>query len=382
MRLNRCFWRIGLGVLALVVLGAQYGCQPAGTPGDSAPLAERADVGSEAVEPEGPATSPQDEGPGEVSAAAVETTAEKTGVPLGLPPVPVPEDNPQTPEKIALGKLLYFDTRLSKDGTISCATCHDPEMAWTEQEATSTGIGGQVGGANSPTVINAAYAKKQFWDGRADSLEEQALGPIENPIEMGHSLDVLVKELAEIPEYKDGFQKVFGTEVTKDGIAKAIASFERTVLSGNSPYDQFKAGDKDALTKSQKRGMELFEDLGCATCHAPPLFSNYGYYNAGVGMDKDPPDAGRKAVTDKDRDLGKFRVPALREVANTGPYYHDGSVATLEEAVAIMAGGGKDSPKVSGMLKAIGEEKVSEQDKKDLVEFLKALSGEFPGKDG
>ena len=313
--------------------------------------------------------------------AAAEAKAEKTGVPLGLPPVPVPEDNPQTPEKIALGKMLYFDKRLSKDGTISCATCHDPEMAWTEHRATSKGIGGQVGGANSPTVINAAYAKKQFWDGRAASLEEQALGPMENPIEMGHSLDVLVKELAEVPEYKEGFQKVFGTGVTKDGMAKAIASFERTILSGNSPYDQFKDGKEDALTESQKRGLELFEDLGCATCHAPPLFSNYGYYNAGVGMDKDPPDEGRKAVTGKDRDLGKFRVPALREVANTGPYYHDGSVATLEEAVALMADGGKDSPKVSGMLKALRDEEVSEKDKKDLVEFLKALSGEFPGKD-
>jgi len=359
MSRNLYSWLIGFWLLAPVLALVQTGCQPTDSSSES------------------PA-------PGDAQAEPVSNTAadgEQSGVPLGLPALPVPDENPQTPEKIALGKMLYFDKRLSKDGTISCATCHDPEMAWTEHRATSKGIGDQVGGANSPTVINAAYAKKQFWDGRADTLEDQALGPIENPIEMGHDLDVLVKELAEIPEYKEGFQKVFGTEVTKDGIAKAIASFERTVLSGNSPYDRFETDDKDALTESQKRGMELFDELSCSTCHAPPLFSNYGYYNAGVGMDKEKPDEGRKAVTGKDRDLGKFRVPSLREVANTGPYYHDGSVETLEEAVAIMAGGGKDDPKVSAMLKGLRDEDVSEQDKKDLVEFLKALSGEFPGKD-
>jgi len=381
MRPSSFLRSIGPCVLMLVTLGAQYGCQPAHAPQDSTRPAERPDAESEAAQPKEPATGPEDEGPGDSPVSGSESTNALLDVPLGLPPVPVPDDNPQAPEKIALGKMLYFDKRLSKDGTISCATCHDPEMAWTEHRATSKGIDGQIGPVNSPTVINAAYAKKQFWDGRAESLEEQALGPIENPIEMGHDLDVLVKELAEIREYKEGFEKVFGTEVTKDGIAKAIASFERTILSGNSPYDRFEAGDKDALTESQKRGMELFDGLSCSTCHPPPLFSNYGYYNAGVGMDKEQPDEGRKAVTKNDRDLGKFRVPSLREVANTGPYYHDGSVKTLEEAVAIMAGGGKDDPKVSAMLKGLRDEEVSEQDKKDLVEFLKALSGEFPGQD-
>ena len=313
------------------------------------------------------------------------TASGQPKVPLGLPPLPVPEDNPMTVEKIALGKALYFDKRLSKDGTISCATCHDPKTAWTEREATSTGIGGQVGGTNSPTVINAAYAKAQFWDGRAASLEEQALGRVDNPIEMGHDLDVLVKELDKIPEYKTGFQNVFGTAslaaggtaVTKEGIGKAIAAFERTVLSGNSPYDKYMAGRKDALTAAQKRGLELFNDH-CATCHAPPLMSNYRYYNAGIGMDKKKPDEGRKAVTGRDRDLGKFRVPTLREVASTGPYFHDGSVETLEKAVDLMANGGKGSKKVSVMLKALREEEISKQDRKDLVEFLKALSGDYP----
>lgn len=299
-------------------------------------------------------------------------------VPLGLPPLPVPDDNPMTAEKVELGKLLYFDKRLSKDGTISCATCHDPTMAWAEHDPTSTGIDGQVGGANSPTVINAAYAEVQFWDGRAGSLEEQALGPIENPIEMGHDLTELVPQLNEIAGYRERFQAVFNTDVTADGIAKAIAAFERTVLSGNSPYDKYKAGDESALTESQKRGMQVFEDVGCSSCHGAPLFSNYKFYNTGIGMDKDPPDEGRMAVTGDERDLGKFRVPSLREVANTAPYFHDGSVATLEEAVAIMAAGGMDNPNLSPLLKGIGSRGVSEQEIADLVEFLKALSGDFP----
>ena len=299
--------------------------------------------------------------------AATETPAPGTGagtpiavsVPLGLPPLPIPADNPMTAEKVELGKLLYFDKRLSKDGTISCATCHDPQIAWAEDEPTSTGIDEQVGDKNSPTVINAAYADVQFWDGRAASLEEQALGPIENPIEMGHDLEELVPQLNEIAGYRERFQAVFGTDVTSEGIAKAIAAFERTVLSGNSPYDQYKAGDESALTEAQKRGLQAFEDIGCSSCHTSALFSNYKFYNAGIGMNKEPPDEGRMAVTGDERDLGKFRVPSLREVANTAPYYHDGSVATLEEAVALMTDGGIDNAGLSPLLKGIGSRGLS-----------------------
>jgi len=251
-------------------------------------------------------------------------------------------------------------------------------MAWTDHSATSTGIDGQVGGANSPTVINAAYATSQFWDGRAASLEEQALGPIENPIEMGHKLDDVIAALNEIPAYKEKFQEVFGTDVTKEGIAKAIAAFERTVLSGNSPYDKFRAGDESALTDAQKAGLALFEDAGCSTCHKPPEFSNYGFYNAGVGMDKETPDAGRQAVTGEEKDLGKFRVPALREVANTGPYFHDGSCDSLEKAVAMMAAGGVANDNLSSMLKAVAGKSLTAEDQANIVEFLKALSGEYP----
>jgi cytochrome c peroxidase len=314
-------------------------------------------------------------------AADVTGTPYEVSVPLGLPPLPIPDDNPMTVEKIELGKLLYFDKRLSADGTISCATCHDPQMAWAEDTPTSTGIGGQVGDKNSPTVINAAYAPVQFWDGRASSLEEQALGPIENPIEMGHDLKELVPQLnkiEDIPGYRQRFQEVFNSEVTSEGMAKAIAAFERTILSGNSPYDQYQAGDESAMTEAQQRGMRTFEDIGCSSCHASPLFSNYKFYNAGIGMDKDPPDEGRMAVTGDERDLGKFRVPSLREVANTAPYFHDGSVATLEEAVALMTRGGIDNPNLSPLLRGIGTREVSDQEIADVVEFLKALSGDFP----
>lgn len=304
--------------------------------------------------------------------------AELPKVPLGMPEVPIPSDNAMTAAKVELGKMLYFDKRLSKDGTISCATCHDPNEAWAEHEPTSTGIANQVGGRNSPTVINAAYLTTQFWDGRMATLEEQALGPIEDPIEMGHKLDDLVKELSKIKGYEERFQEVFETGVTKEGIGKAIAAFERTVLSGNSPYDRFKDGDDKALTEAQKRGMKTFASAGCQACHAPPTFSNGNFYNVGVGMDQEKPDEGRKDFTGKDGDRGKFRVVPLREVANTGPYFHDGSVATLEEAVALMAAGGKDNPNLSTRIKMVGQKNLTAEDQQDLVKFLEALSGEFP----
>ncbi len=282
-----------------------------------------------------------------------------------------------TAEKVALGKLLYFDPRLSKNKDISCATCHDPKMAWTEHKATSEGIGGHFGERNSPTVINAAYAPSQFWDGRAATLEEQAVGPIENPIEMGHDMTVLVPMLNDIPEYKKRFQNVFGTDVNEEGIAKAIAAFERTVLSGNSAYDKFKDGDESALTDQQKNGMELFNE-SCVVCHAPPLFSNYTFMNAGIGMDAEEPDVGRKEVTGNDRDMGKFRVPMLRDVEKTYPYFHDGSAEKLEEAVKIMAQGGIENPNLSPMMKAVKSAELSEEDQKDIVAFLKSLNGEYP----
>jgi len=308
--------------------------------------------------------------------AAADRAAD-TALPLGLPPLPVVADNPITPEKVELGKLLYFDQRVSLDNTISCATCHDPHAAWAEHTPTSKGIRGQLGGRNAPSVINAAYATSQFWDGRAKTLEDQAVGPVGNPIEMGHSMAAVVQRLQKIPDYRRRFQEVFGSDVTEKGFAQAIAAFERTVLSGNSAYDRYKAGDKTALNEAQQRGLERFTQ-NCASCHAPPLFSNYRFCNAGVGMDREKPDVGRKAVTGKESDTGKFRVPGLREVANLYPYFHDGSVEKLEDAVALMADGGKDNPHLANQFRTIRQAGLTPQDRSDLVQFLKALSGTFP----
>jgi len=351
---------------------------------ETPPAAEAQPAAEPAAQPE--MTPPAAEAPA-AEAAPAESSAAQTPpagtpyelkIPLGLPPLEIPADNPMTVEKIELGKMLYFEKRVSKDGTISCATCHDPQMAWAEHTPTSKGIHEQVGGRNSPTVINAAYAAAQFWDGRAATLEDQALGPVANPIEMGNTMEGMIQNLDAIPQYREMFQKVFGTGVTPEGFAKAVAAFERTVLSGDSPYDRFKAGQEDALTDAQKRGLELFENSGCADCHTPPLFSSYEYYNAGVGMDKETPDEGRKAVTGEDHDLGAFRVPSLREVANTAPYFHDGSAATLEEAVALMAAGGKDNPHRSVEFDTVREAKLTPEQQKDIVEFLQALSGTYP----
>jgi cytochrome c peroxidase len=359
-----------VAVAGLVLPGCSRGPEKKTPPKSAAqkpaPAAPAAKVDEPAAKPEQKPTEP-----------AEKPAASSRAVPLGLPPAPTPADNPTTPEKVELGRMLYFDKRVSKDGSVSCATCHDPKKAWAEHEPSSTGIGGQKGDRNSPTVINSAYATSQFWDGRAKTLEEQATGPVENPIEMGHTMVAVVEALGKIPEYQERFRKVFGTGVTKEGFAKAIAAFERTVLSGDSPYDRFAAGDEKALSDAQKHGWQLFRE-NCSTCHTQPLFSSYKFFNAGVGMDRPKPDEGRKKVTGKDSDLGKFRVPALRNVADTAPYFHDGSVAKLEDAVALMAGGGKDNPNLSEMLKSVRDTKFSEKDRQDMVEFLKALSGKYP----
>ena len=197
-----------------------------------------------------------------------------------------------------------------------------------------TGIGGRKGTRNSGTILDAAYMDFQFWDGRAKTLEEQALGPIHNPVEMGEQLDNVVRKLSAIDDYRTQFKAVFGTDVTADGIAKAIAAFERTVLSGPSPYDRFMTGDKTSVSESAVRGMRLFDGkAGCHTCHQPPLFSDQSFHNIGVGMDWPQPDVGRQAVTKNPLDRGKFKTPSLRNVALTWPYFHDGSAATLGDVV-------------------------------------------------
>lgn len=306
---------------------------------------------------------------------AVSLPAFAEDLPLGLPPIKYPKDNPSTPEKIALGKQLYFDPRLSLDNTVSCATCHDPRKGWSNGEAVATGVGGLKGGRNSPTIINAAYGRLQFWDGRAASLEEQALGPIQNPIEMTMPLDKVVERLNQIAGYKQQFQSIFGTDVTSEGIALAIAAYERTVLSGDAPYDRFKAGDAAALSESAQRGLKLFTGKAhCSACHSGPNFTDNAFHNIGVGMDKDMPDLGRFEISGLEGDKGAFKTPTLREIARSAPYMHDGSQGTLEEVVEHYNKGGAPNPQLD---EEIFELKLTPEEKSDLITFMKeGLSSE------
>jgi cytochrome c peroxidase len=301
--------------------------------------------------------------------------------PLGLPPIFWPDDNPYTAEKAELGKLLFFDKRLSSDGTIACASCHDPARAFGDGAANSLGILGQRGGRSAPTVINRAYSTLQFWDGRAATLEDQAKGPIANPIEMTIDKETdlahnnAVKRLQGVPGYVARFQKVFGTaDFTLDHVVQAIATFERTVLSGNSPYDRFQDGDQTALSPAQKRGMEVFfKKAACDSCHLGFNFTDGSYENIGIGMDRPNPDLGRYLVTRREEEKGAFKTPTLREIIHTAPYMHDGSLKTLEEVVEHYDKGGIKNPYLNQRIKLLH---LTAQEKKDLVEFLKALSGE------
>ena len=325
--------------------------------------------------------------------------------PPGFPGVVsyLPASNPLTKGRVELGKQLYFDPRMSADTTVSCATCHDPAKGWTDNQVTSVGIFGQVGARNAPTVLNTAYGRSMFWDGRAPSLEGQAQGPIQNKIEMGdQSYEEIIDRLRAIPGYRDQFRKVFGTDVTLDGMAKAIASFERVAaISANSPFDKYKySSDEDpdrnkAMTDSQKRGMVLFglelndddefktdvvlKKANCTACHSGFNFSDERFHNLGVGWveeTKEFKDPGRWGVTAtgaKDpAELGAFKTPTCRDVEKTGPYMHDGSEATLEAVVEYYDRGGNVNPTLDRDMKPL---KLTTEEKADLVAFLKGLTG-------
>ena len=309
---------------------------------------------------------------------SVTASAQSPEVPAGLKPVKWPADNPSSAAKIELGKQLYFDGRLSKDGKVSCASCHDPKKGFSNGERFATGVGGAKGGRSAPSVINAAYYRQQFWDGRAKSLEEQALGPIQNPIEMAETLDSVVAKLNGIDGYRVQFKAVFGTDVTSDAIGKAIAAYERTVLSGNAPYDAFKAGDTSALSQAAARGQKLFFGKGnCSACHAGSNFSDNSYHNTGIGMDQEKPDKGREAVSRLEGDRGAFKTPTLREIVRTAPYMHDGSLQTLEQVIEHYTKGGIANDYLDEELFPL---RLTADDKKDLVIFLKEglSSSDYP----
>lgn len=289
--------------------------------------------------------------------------------------VPIPPTNLNYKAKVELGKQLYFDGRLSKNGAISCAFCHNPGTGFADPRQTSIGIDGGVGGRQSPTVYNTGFNHVQFWDGRAASLEEQAIGPIHNPIEMGETHENVVAKLNKIKGYREQFQAVFGTDVNLQGLAEAIAAYERTVISTDSDFDKYVTGNKRAMTESAIRGMAVFKGKGrCVLCHNGPNFTDNQFHNLGVpqvGPLKE--DLGRYNVTRDDRDKGAFKTPTLRSIAETAPYMHDGAFATLEAVVDFLDEGGGANSNLSPLIKKLG---LSKGEKTDLVEFLHALSGE------
>ncbi len=296
-------------------------------------------------------------------------------IPLGLDQwLPVVDSNALTLPKVELGRKLFFDKRLSRDGAIACASCHIPEKAFTNGEAVAVGIGGRRGARNVPTLFNRIYGLSQFWDGRKASLEEQALEPIQNPKEMDMSLGELEKRLEQIPEYREGFAGVFGGKPEAANIARAIASFVRTLLAAGSPLDRFEHGEQEALSGQARRGLELFRGKAhCIACHSGPNFTDERFHNTGVAWrDGRLLDEGRFAVTGKPGDRGTFKTPTLREIGRTAPYMHDGSIPSLEEAVDYYDRGGNRNPHLDQEVKPLH---LTAEEKRALAAFLLSLSG-------
>lgn len=334
------------------------------------------------------------------------------GIPVDLWNYFVPSGNPVTPAKAELGRKLFFDSRLSADGKISCATCHDPKRAFTDGKRVAEGIDGRVGTRNSPTLLNSMFSTGQFWDGRADTLEAQAAMPLTNPDEMGNrSLEDALSKIARVPEYIRDFKEVFGGPVSIDGFSKAIAAFERTLVSADSPVDRYLAGDLNALSEPARNGLILFRTRArCGVCHVFnqnfaafatfPFFTDGNYRNTGVAanfvgfnelarramiaardrsgralslLSKHARSAelGRFVTTGNTLDIGAFRTPSLRNVELTAPYFHDGSAATLQEVVRFYVKGGNENPNRDWQLEPVA---LSENEQHDLIEFLKALT--------
>lgn len=319
------------------------------------------------------------------TAPSPEWEAANPTIPLPEPPLGVSHtwdelEEPPTPETVRLGKWLFYDTRLSADNTIACVTCHRPAHAFSEPTPVSTGIDGQKGGRKAPTFINAAWGllPHMFWDGRAASLEEQALGPVENPIEMGNTHEQMIDTLEGIDGYAPYFEEAFGSPgITNDRVAKAIADYERTRMSGNSPYDRWKAGDESAVSDRVKLGDELFFDkAGCNQCHLGYNFTDTLFHNLGVGWDGETEefaDKGRSEITGNENELGAFKTPTVREVTKRAPYMHDGSVATLREVMDLYNRGGDANPHLDPKIQPLD---LSEEEIDALIAMMEALEGE------
>jgi len=302
----------------------------------------------------------------------------KLKIPFGLEEsaVVIPEDNPLTREKIELGRLLFFDKRLSKDNTVACANCHLSRFGFTDGQKVATGIRGQKGGRSAPASINRVFSKAQFWDGRAATLEEQSIGPFINPIEHGFANhDEMIAKMKKIQGYRKLFKQVFGTDITIADVGKAIASFQRTILSGNSPADRFDMGQEEkAISPEARRGLGLFrEKARCTKCHSGFNFTDEKFHNLGIGWDTNTVDLGRYMVTKTPVDIGAFKTPTLREIARTAPYMHDGRFKTLEEVVNFYNQAGVKNPHQDELIIPL---ELTDQEKHDIVEFLRTLNGE------
>jgi cytochrome c peroxidase len=310
----------------------------------------------------------------------------ETKIPLGLPPLSFETENRPTMESVALGRKLFFEVRLSSDDTLSCAGCHRPAQHFTDGRQFALGVNHQMGTRNTPTVLNAAYNLAQFWDGRAEGLEAQALGPIASSKEMNLPHQLCVEKLSADAAYRAEFASVFGAgEITMEKVVKAIASFERTLLSGNSPFDRYQyGGERSALSSSAVRGLAVFTDKNkgnCSTCHRIEekfaLFTDHKFHNIGAGMNAagELTDLGRFHQTKQENDRGMFRTPSLRNVALTAPYMHDGSLKSLKEVLDFYVGGGNSNPQLDREIRPL---KLAAQEKNDLIAFLESLTGELP----
>jgi cytochrome c peroxidase len=286
-------------------------------------------------------------------------------------PMPVPPDNPLTPEKVALGRQLFFDERLSGDGSRSCYSCHLCEHGLTDGLPKAIGAFNKSLPRSSPTLWNIGYHHEFYWDGRSASLEKQASAAWTGA-NMGAKADEIVTKLNALQGYKTQFHKVFNGDATPDNVAKAIAAYERTIISGNTAWDRWKAGDANAMSASAIRGWNIFQAIKCNNCHDGVLFTDQQYHNVGIGMDQKEPDPGRGKVTNKPEDTGAFKTPTLRDIAKSAPYFHDGSAPTLEAALDIMLAGGKPNEHLDK--KNLEKHNISPDQREDLLNFLKALN--------
>jgi cytochrome c peroxidase len=280
---------------------------------------------------------------------------------------PIPQSLETNKGKVTLGKLLFNDTRLSRDNTISCASCHLLNQGGDDNKSVSTGINGLKGDINSPTIYNSVFNFRQFWDGRANSLKEQALGPIENPVEMGNDFNILIPKL-EKTNYKKLFNDIYSDGITKNNITDAISEYEKTLITPDSDFDLYLKGDKNAITQIQKEGYQIFKQKGCISCHHGVNVGGNLYSKFGVIVNPNITNLGKFNHTKKDKDKYMFKVPTLRNISKTAPYLHNGSIATLDEMIRIMA------------LYQLGRD-ISTEEILKVVEFLKSLDGKIPEED-